>query len=115
MRALARPPAGLLEGLADLFTWFVRARSWYASLPRVQFEAVTFGIAVLVGVLVMPVLIYLAGRIALKSYANGGLFSLYYDWFAGLFGGHSSFWIVVVGPFAFLTLFRIGRWTLRKL
>jgi hypothetical protein len=115
MPALSRRPAGVLEGPADLFNWFVRARAWYASLPRLQFEAVTFGVAVLVGLLVMPVFIYLAGVIALKAYANGGVFSLYADWFAGLFGGHSSFWIVAAGPFAFLTLFRMCRWSLRKL
>lgn len=98
-----------------MFTWFVRARDWYFALPRLQFEAMTLGLAVLVGLLFMPVLIYLAGMIALKSYANGGVFALYYDWFAGLFGAHSSFWIVVAGPFAFLSLFRFCRWILRKL
>ena len=98
-----------------MFTWFVRARSWYVSLPRLQFEALTFGIAVLIGLLVMPVLIYLAGLVALKPYAHGGVLSLYYDWFAGLFGGHSSFWIVVIGPFAFLTIGRLCFWVLRKL
>jgi hypothetical protein len=115
MPALSRRPAGLLEGLADLFNWFVRARAWYLALPRFQFEAMTFGLAVLTGLLVMPLFIYLAGVIALKAYANGGVFSLYYDWFAGLFGEHSSFWIVAAGPFAFLSLLRMCRWTLRKL
>ena len=115
MPALSRRPAGVLEGLADLFTWFVRARDWYFALPRLQFEAMTFGVAVLAGLLIMPVLIYLAGLVVLKPYANGGVFSLYYDWFAGLFGGHSSFWIVVIGPLAFLTLFRLCRALLRKL
>lgn len=93
----------------------MRARSWYFALPRFQFEAMTFGLAVLVGLLLMPALIYTAGLIALKPYANGGLFSLYYDWFAGLFGSHSSFWIVAFGPFAFLVLFRSCRWLVRKL
>lgn len=93
----------------------MRARAWYFSLPRFQFEAMTFGLAILVGLLVMPVLIYLAGLVALKPYAHGGVFSLFYDWFAGLFGDHSSFWIVVIGPFAFLTFVRLCRWVLRKL
>jgi hypothetical protein len=115
MPALSRRPAGLLGGLADLFTWFVRARDWYFALPRLQFEAMTFGVAVLVGLLIMPVFIYLAGLAVLKQFANGGVFSLYYDWFAGLFGGHSSFWIVVAGPFAFLSLFRLCRWVIGKL
>ena len=98
-----------------MFTWFVRARDWYFALPRLQFEAMTCGVAVLVGLLLMPALIYLAGLVVLKPYAHGGVFSLYYDWFAGLFGGHSSFWIVVIGPLAFLTIFRLCRWLLRKL
>lgn len=115
MPALSRRPAGLLGGLADLFTWFVRARNWYLALPRLQFEAITFGVAALVGLLIMPALIYAAGMIALKAYANGGLFTLYYDWFAGLFGGHSSYWIVVIGPYAFIMLVRGCRWILRKL
>jgi hypothetical protein len=114
MPALSCRPAGVLEGPADLFNWFVRARAWYLALPRFQFEAMTFGGAVLFGLLVMPVFIYLAGMIALQAYANGGVFSLYYDWFAGLFGGHSSFWIVVAGPFVFLTLVRLFRRVLRK-
>ena len=115
MPALSRRPAGVLEGLADLFNWFVRARDWYFALPRLQFEVMTVGVAVLAGLLIMPVLIYLAGLAVLKPYAHGGVFSLYYDWFAGLFGGHSSFWIVVLGPLAFLTLFRVCRGLLRKL
>jgi hypothetical protein len=114
MPALSRRPEGVLEGPADLFNWFVRARAWYLALPRFQFEAMTFGVAVLFGLLVMPALIYLAGLIALQAYANGGVLSLYYDWFAGLFGGHSSFWIVVAGPFVFLSLVRACRRVMRK-
>jgi len=98
-----------------LFNWFVRARDWYFALPRLQFEAMTFGVAVLAGLLVMPVLIYLAGLVALKPYANGGVFSLYYDWFKGLFELRPSFWAAVAGPIAFLSLFRVFRWILRKL
>jgi hypothetical protein len=98
-----------------LFNWFVRARNWYLALPRFKFEAMTFGLAVLAGLLVMPVLIYLAGLIALQAYANGGVFSLYYDWFKGLFELRPSFWAVVFGPLVFLTLFRVFRWILRKI
>ncbi len=93
----------------------MRARNWYLALPRFKFEAMTFGLAVLAGLLVMPVLIYLAGLVALKAYANGGVFTLYYDWFKGLFELRPSFWAVVIGPFAFLTLFRVFRWILRKI
>lgn len=99
----------------NLFSWFSRARAWYASQPTLPFEAVTLGLAVLVGLLVMPALIYLAGRYTLDAYANGNLFSLYGDFFRGLAEPRSSNWVVVFGPFVFLTLFRIFRLVLRKL
>ena len=38
MPALSRRPAGVLEGLADLFTWFVRARDWARRLQTPSWE-----------------------------------------------------------------------------
>lgn len=98
-----------------MFNWLVRARDGYFALPRLKFEAVTLGLAVLVGLLVMPVLIYLAGSIALREYAHGGVFALYLDYFKGLVRLQPSFWVVLVGPYAFLMLFRAFRWILRKI
>ena len=113
MRYYARACSGLCE--FTLFNWFSRARAWYFSQPALPFEAVTLGLALLVGLLVMPVLIYLAGHATLGSYANGGLFSLYGDFFKGLFEPRGSFWIVVIGPFVFLCVARLFRFVLRKL
>jgi hypothetical protein len=118
MRYYARAftPSGESSGaLAKLFNWVFRARDWYLALPRFQFEAMTFGLAVLFGLLVMPALIFLAGHFALKDYANGGLFALYGDSFKGLVKPRPSFWAVVAGPFVFLTLARVFRWILRKI
>ena len=98
-----------------MFTWFSRARAWYFSQPTLIFEAVTLGLALLFGLLVMPPLIYLAGRFTLQEYANGGAFALYLDFLKGLVAPRSSFWVVLVGPFVFLTLFRLFRIALRKL
>ena len=107
---------GVITGVEiRLFTWFTRARAWYFSQPRLSFEALTLGLAILVGLLVMPALIYLAGRYTLDAYANGGVFSLYLDFFKGLFQPRASFWVVVIGPFVFLCLFRLFRLILRKL
>ena len=50
----------------------------------------------LFGLLVMPALIYLPGYFILKPYANGGVFSLYFDFFKGLIEPRPSFWIVLV-------------------
>lgn len=100
---------------SNLFTLFTRARQWYVSQPLLIFEAVTLGLALLVGLLVMPALIYLVGHAILNPYANGGLFSLYADFYKGLFEPRSSCWVVVFGPFFFLCLVRVFRFILRKL
>jgi hypothetical protein len=110
-----RQPVGGNRGLSNLFTWISRSRDWYLSQPTLSFEAVTLGLAVLFGLVVMPVLIYLAGSVALNAYANGGLFALYGDFFKGLVELRPSCWIVVAGPFVFLTVFRFFRLILRKI
>lgn len=97
-----------------MFTWFARARSYYFSLSRPKFEAITLGLALLAGLLVMPPLIYLAGRYTLNAYANGGLFALFADFYKGLVEPRTSCWIVVAGPFVFLCFVRICRRILRK-
>ena len=93
----------------------MRARAYYLSLPRFKFEAMTLGLAVLFGLLVLPPLIYLPGFYILKPYANGGLFALYFDFYKGLAELRPSCWIALIGPFVFLSLFRIFRLILRKL
>lgn len=120
MRALFRRPAGLRGPGQKLFTWYQRARDFYFSLSRPKFEAMTFGLALLVGLIVMPVLIYLAGKYTLGAYAHGttqethGVFSLFKDFFVGLFEPRPSCWIVLLGPFVFLCFVRLCRLILRK-
>jgi hypothetical protein len=106
---------GRARGSSHLFTWFTRSRDWYFSQPTLNFEAITLGVMVLMGLLVMPALIYLAGSLVLNAYVNGGLFAFYFDFLKGLVEFRSSCWIVLAGPFVFLTLFRLFRLTLRKL
>ena len=93
----------------------MRARDYYFSQSRPKFEAITFGLALLAGLLVMPVLIYIAGHYTLREYANGGVFALFGDIYKGLFEPRPSCWIVVTGPLVFLTLFRLFRFILRKI
>jgi hypothetical protein len=118
MRYYARafPPTGGATGaVAELFNWIGRARDYYFAQPRPKFEAMTLGLALLAGLLVMPALIYLAGRYTLEVYENGGVFSLYADFFKGLIELRPSCWIVVAGPLVFLSLVRVFRLILRKL
>jgi hypothetical protein len=97
-----------------LFNWFIRARDWYFAQPRLNFEAITFGALLLVGLLVMPALIFIAGSIALKGY-EGGLLALYGDFFKGLFLPRPSFWLVVAGPLVFVSLLRTFRLILSRM
>ena len=97
-----------------MFSWYGRARGYYFSLSRPKFEALTLAIALLVGLVIMPVLIFIVGSYALKSYAHGGLFALFVDFCKGLVDLRPSCCIVLIGPFVFLSLFRICRHLLRK-
>src|SRR4051794_18916573 len=124
MRYYARafPPAGGTTGAGQkLFTWFERARDYYFSLSRPKFEAMTFGLTFVVGLIVMPALVYLAGRYTLGAYAHGavqethGVFSLFLDFFKGLVEPRPSCWVLLLGPFVFLTFVRLCRLILRKL
>jgi hypothetical protein len=98
-----------------LLNWFVRARDYYFSQPRLKFEAMTLGLAVLFGLVVVPAFIYLVGFYVLKPYVNGSLFALYFDFFKGLIELRPSCWTVILGPFVFLSLYRIFRVALRKI
>jgi len=101
--------------MATLFNWFVRAHAYYFSLPRLQFEAMTLGLALLFGLALMPALIYLPGYYVLKPYANGGVFALYFDYYKGLVQLRPSCWVALAGPFVFLSLVRTFRLILRKI
>ncbi len=121
MRALSRRPAGLRGLGRKLFTWFERARDYYFSQSRPKFEAMTLGLALLVGLIVMPALIYLAGRYTLGAYSHGtvfeadsNVFTLFFDFFKGLIELRPSCWIVVAGPFVFLSLSGFAGFILRK-
>ena len=101
--------------MTELFNWFERARVYYSALSRPKFEAMTLSLALLVGLLVMPALIYVAGSYTLREYANGGVFALYFDFFKGLFEPRPSCCIVVAGPFVLITLYRLFLFILRKI
>lgn len=80
--------------------------------PRVRRELVIFGVALLVGFLGMPFLIWYAGNRFLGAYAHGpnvhaGPLALFSDFFAGLVHGSGVFWVVALGPAALVLLLRL--------
>jgi hypothetical protein len=88
-------------------------RPWhsFAGLSRAQRELIVTGVALAVGVLVMPFLIWAAGNRVLGPYTHGdnpkaGPWALFADYVVGLAHGSAVFWLVALGPLALFTLIR---------
>jgi hypothetical protein len=82
------------------------------SLSRAQRELILFGAALVFGVLVMPLLIWVGGNRVLGPYTHGqnphaGPFALLADFFIGLWHGSAVFWSVALGPAVFILLVRL--------
>ena len=69
-------------------------------------ELLTLGLCLVLGLLLMPVLIWLVGKAELGPYANGGLGSLLGDYYVTLAKGSLAFWLVALGPYGALWLLR---------
>jgi hypothetical protein len=84
------------------------ARDRYARLSRAGRELALAGGSLAFGLLVVPVLIWIVGRITLGPYEHGGPFALLLDFLVGLGHGSPGFWIAALGPFLLLTLVRLS-------
>ena len=63
-----------------------------------------YAAAILVGLFVVPPLLWLSGRALFGPYANGGLFSLWGDFFGELARGARSAWVIALAHCALLAL-----------
>ncbi len=91
----------------------------YQSLPPVKRELVTFGLTIAFALTVLPLAIWLAGQVFLGDYLrdpgdptvarHGGPFALIWDYVRGIFAGSPGHLLVLLGPYALLLAFRIGR------
>ena len=88
-----------------------RARESFAGLSRARRELIVAGLALAVGLLAMPFLIWVGGNRVLGPYTHGdnprgGPWALFADYVVGLAHGSAVFWAVALGPLALLTLIR---------
>jgi hypothetical protein len=90
-----------------LLSGIVRFKDRYFAQTGMTFELWTLGGALLFGLLILPALIWTAGRLTLGGYANGGPWALYWDFLRGLAKGGASYWIALVGPYALLLFARL--------
>jgi hypothetical protein len=65
--------------------------------------------ALLVGVLLMPLLIFYAGDLSLGRYDGASVPHLYASLFQGFSDGSIASWIVVLGPYGLYLLFKALR------
>jgi hypothetical protein len=98
-------PAPALERLTQL-------RDSYGTLPWIVRALVLYGLAVLFGVLIVPLLLWVAGNRILGPYTQGqnlhaGPGALLQDFLVGLGHGSAVFWAVALGPAVFLLLLRL--------
>ncbi len=82
--------------------------SFRAKHPRLRRELWIAGGALLTGLIVLPLLIYMAGQLTLGPYASGSgsLGAFIGDYYSGLVHGSGAVWWVVLGPYLFLALLR---------
>jgi hypothetical protein len=94
-------------------------RRAYGALPsRARRELLIYSLALLCGLLLMPLLIWFAGNRVLGPYTHGqnphaGPFALLADFFVGLAHGSAVFWVVALGPAGLLLLARLLLWLVR--
>jgi len=69
-------------------------------------EAVIFGTCLGVGLLVMPLLTYLAGELVLGPYAGGSAGQIIENEFRGLGAGALSSWIIALAPYVMVQIVR---------
>jgi len=75
------------------------------SLP-LRRELIWIGVALVLGFVVMPPLIWLVGTHVLGPYTPGGIGALWGQFFRGLASGSFAFWYVAIGPYFLLLLLR---------
>ncbi len=81
---------------------WTRGRPW-------ALESAAVLAALIVGVALMPILIFYAGVEALGRYDGASLHALYASLFAGLQDGSLASWMVLLGPYVLYLLYRLLR------
>ena len=81
-----------------------------------RLEAIVFGAALIIGLVGVPLAIWLVGNRVLGPYTHGadthaGPMALLGDFYAGLGKGFLSYWIVALGPAVIILVARIA-WAL---
>jgi hypothetical protein len=80
----------------------VKTRPW-------AFELAVAAVALLLGIALMPVLIFYAGVATLGRYEGASLGQIYSSVFTGLAQGSSAAWVVFLGPYGLYVFSKVLR------
>ncbi|HTP39821.1 MAG TPA: hypothetical protein VMI92_09640 [Steroidobacteraceae bacterium] len=97
--------------MTSMLQGWLRLDVWRRGADR---ELLRLGIALVLGCVIVPALIWWVGKLILGPYAHGGLLALWGDFFAGLAHASFPFWLVALGPYALLWLLRLWLALLRS-
>jgi len=97
-----------------------RTRRRFRGLSPLKHELVVFALALLFALAILPFVIWLAGRLFLGDYLrdysdspelarHGGPLALLLDYLRGIAAGSPGHWLVLLGPYVLLCIFRLGR------
>ncbi|MEO7774506.1 MAG: hypothetical protein ABIT36_02110 [Steroidobacteraceae bacterium] len=98
------------------------SQTWrrYRAQPGVARELFMLAVALLLGAVVAPALIWVGGGVVLGPYSRdvtgqdiGGPLALYADFFRGLAAASLGHWVVLLGPYVIYLVIRISRNILR--
>lgn len=70
-------------------------------------ELLLAALCLVLGLVVMPCLIFAVGRASLGPYEHGGVFALWRDFLIGLSHGSEAFWFVALTPYLLLCVLRL--------
>jgi hypothetical protein len=92
--------------MSDVSNQLQRITSYYRAARGLWRELLAAAICLVIGVLIMPCLIFACGRLILGPYAHGNLFALWRDYLLGLGSGSRVSWFILLGPYMVLWLLR---------
>jgi hypothetical protein len=95
-------------------SWRQRLAEGLEQRPRLRRELYFAGGSLFAGLVIVPVMIYIAGAATLGAYASGGFWSFMGDFHVNFFTGSPAAWTVALGPYALVLLLRATRFAMKR-
>ncbi|MEX2496573.1 MAG: hypothetical protein WD448_10815 [Woeseia sp.] len=81
---------------------------------RVAEELIRFAGLAGVSLLILPLAIYLVGRVVFGDYGGGGLFDFYAQLLRDFLNGEPAVWFLLLSPYLVWQIARLAAWGFRR-